>query len=69
MLNWNANKVKNLTGSEIWMFIAARLLIGFGAGALFALYYPSVAFPVAIAAVVVGLMFFIFAFKGFNRQR
>jgi hypothetical protein len=30
MLNWNAAKVKRLTGMELWLFIIARVLIGFG---------------------------------------
>ena len=68
MLNWNANKVKNLTGEEIWMFIVARVLIGFGGGALFARYYPSLTLLVAVPAMVVGLILFLFAFKGFNRK-
>jgi len=30
VLNWNAQKVRNLSGTEIWLFIVARVLIGFG---------------------------------------
>lgn len=45
MLNWNAGKVKSLTGLEIWFFITARFLIGFGLGALSARYFPDLAGP------------------------
>ena len=68
MLHWNANKVKNLNGTEIWMFIVARVLIGFGAGAVFAYYYPQIIFEVAIPAVTVGLILFAIAAKGLARR-
>jgi len=32
MLNSNAERVKRLTGIGIWLFIIARVLLGFGAG-------------------------------------
>jgi hypothetical protein len=45
MLKWNAAKVKNFTGIEIWPFIIARMLIGFGLGVLAVRYFPQVANP------------------------
>jgi len=43
MLKWNAAKVKNLTGVEIWLFIIARVFVGFGLGVLATQYFPQVA--------------------------
>jgi peptidoglycan/LPS O-acetylase OafA/YrhL len=68
MLNWNAQKVKNLTASELWMFIIARVLIGFGAGALLCKYYPQLADPIAIPVLAVGVVLFLVAMKGFGRK-
>lgn len=68
MLNWNVGKVKNLTGVEIWFFIIARVLIGFGAGILFTRYYPQIAAPLGVPAVVVGALVFVAATKGLARR-
>jgi hypothetical protein len=43
MLKWNAAKVRNLTSMEVWIFIIARVLIGFAAGVLVARHFPQVA--------------------------
>jgi hypothetical protein len=67
MLKWNKEKVKNLTGTEIWLFIIARLLIGFGIGVLGARYFPEVTWPLGFPALVVGLLLFLFAAKGLWR--
>jgi hypothetical protein len=40
MLKWNAGKVRNLSGTEIWLFIVARVLVGFGLGVLGVHYFP-----------------------------
>ena len=45
MLKWNATKVKGLTGTEIWPFIIARVLIAFGLGVLAVQHFPQVAAP------------------------
>jgi hypothetical protein len=55
MLKWNAAKVKNFTGIEIWLFIIARMLIGFGLGVLAVRYFPQVANPLGIPALIVGI--------------
>jgi hypothetical protein len=68
MLNWNAGKVKNLTGAEIWLFIISRVLIGFGVGVLSVRYYPRIAEPLGLPAIVVGLFLFVFAAKGMFRH-
>jgi len=67
MLNWNAQKVRNLTGTEIWMFIVGRMLIGFGAGALLARYYPTVVGRLAVPALIIGAVLFALASKGLRR--
>jgi len=68
MLNWNANKVKNLTGAEIWLFIIARVLVGIGAGAILACYYPQFAFPAGISILAIGLLLFLIPLKGMFRK-
>jgi hypothetical protein len=68
MLNWNAERIKNLTGAEIWLFISGRVLIGFGIGILCARYYPQIAGPLAFPAVVLGLLLFAAAAKGLFRR-
>ena len=65
MLKWNAAKVKNFTGTEIWLFIIARMLIGFGLGVLAVRYFPQVANPLGIPALIVGMILFVIAAKGF----
>ncbi|HEY1424461.1 MAG TPA: hypothetical protein VGF20_13490 [Candidatus Acidoferrum sp.] len=67
MLNWNAKKVKNLTGTEIWLFIVARVLIGFGAGVLGVRYFPGVISPLGFPALLVGIVLFLVAAKGLWR--
>jgi hypothetical protein len=68
MLKWNAAKVKNFTGAEIWLFIIARMLIGFGLGVLAVRYFPQVANPLGIPALTVGMILFLIAAKGFFRS-
>jgi uncharacterized membrane protein YfcA len=69
MLNWNAEKVKNLNGKEIWLFIIARVLIGIGLGALLAIYVPQVSLTTAISSLVIGTVLFLVALKGLIRKR
>ena len=68
MLNWNARKVKNLSGAEIWLFIWARLLVGFGAGTFLARSYPEIINPIAIPVFVIGAILFVIAAKGLRRK-
>ena len=68
MLNWNAGKVKNLTGLEIWLFIIGRGLVAFGAGVLAVRYFPEIAEPMGFPAVAIGLIVFLVAAKGLFRQ-
>jgi len=67
MLKWNAAKVKNFTGTEVWLFIIARVLVGFGLGVLAARYFPQVADALGIPALVVGMILFLTAAKGLFR--
>jgi hypothetical protein len=69
MLNWNAEKVRNLTGAEIWLFIIGRGLAAFGVGILAARYFPQVAGPLGLPAIVVGLLLLLVAAKGMFRRR
>jgi Ca2+/Na+ antiporter len=67
MLNWNANKVKRLTGAEIWMFIVGRVLIAFGIGAICMREFPKVANVMAMPAIVLGIAVFAIAARGLVR--
>jgi hypothetical protein len=68
MLNWNAQKVKNLSGAEIWLFIIGRVLIGFGAGAIFARFYPQIGYTVGLPVLVIGVVLLLVASKGMGRK-
>lgn len=67
MLNWNADKVKNLTPAEIWLFIIGRVLIAFGLGALLTRYYPQIGFVASVPVIVIGVILFLVAAKGLRR--
>ncbi|MEO7148698.1 MAG: hypothetical protein ABIY40_01975 [Rhodanobacteraceae bacterium] len=41
MLESNRQRVQNLTGAELWMFIVARVLLGFAVGVLAMIYFPT----------------------------
>jgi len=66
MLKWNAARVKNLTGDEVWLFIVARVLIGFGLGVLAVRYFPQ-ADAFGIPVLVIGIVLFLIASKGLVR--
>jgi hypothetical protein len=68
MLNWNAKKVQNLTGSEIWFFILGRVLVAFAMGILLTEYFPRVVAPIALPALAISLVLFAIAARGFWRQ-
>lgn len=67
ILDVNAGRVKHLTGAEIWLFIVARVLIGFGIGVVGERYFPTIIEPLGIPAVIVGLVLFFVAAKGLRR--
>jgi hypothetical protein len=69
ILDWNSTKVKNLTGAEIWLFIVARVLIGFGAGILAYRFYPQIAGSLGWPAVLLGFVLFLIAAKGLARTK
>ena len=69
MLNWNAGKVKSLTGAEIWLCIVGRVLIGFGVGVLGLRYYPQIAGPLGFPVLAVGFLMLLIAAKGLLRSR
>jgi len=68
MLSWNKEKVKNLTGAEIWLFIAGRVFIAFGIGILCARYYPQVAESLVFPTLVIGIVLLAIAAKGLFRR-
>ncbi len=68
MLKWNSSKVKSLTGTEIWLFIIARVLVGFGLGVLAVRYFPEIALSLGFPALVIGLALFLVAAKGLLRS-
>ncbi|MHA6204692.1 hypothetical protein ACXU4B_09735 [Dyella soli] len=67
MLEGNRQRVQNLSGGEIWMFIVARVLLGFAAGVLVTRYFPAVALYLAWPALVGGALLFTLAAKGLLR--
>jgi hypothetical protein len=67
MLNWNAGKVRSLTGTEIWLFIIGRVLVAFGLGVLAVRYFPELTSPLGLPAVIVGLLALVVAAKGMWR--
>jgi hypothetical protein len=67
MLNWNAGKVRSLTGGEIWLFIIGRVLVAFGLGVLGMRYLPDIASPLGLPTVIVGLLALVVAAKGMWR--
>jgi len=68
MLNWNAGKVKSLTGTEIWLFIVGRVFVAFGVGVLSVRYFPEIATPLGIPAIAAGILLLAVAAKGLFRR-
>jgi len=68
MLNWNAQKVKNLTGTEIWLLIIGRVLAAFGLGILSVHYFPNFVGPLGLPALVVGPLLLLVAANGLWRK-
>ena len=69
MLEGNRQRVQKLSGAEIWMFILARVLLGFAVGVLAMMYFPAFAAVLVWPAFVVGLVLFLLAAKGLLRSR
>ena len=67
-LDWNRQKVQNLTAWEIWGFVAGRVFMSFGIGVLAMQYYPQVAGSLGIPTFVIGIIFLVFAAKGLRRK-
>jgi hypothetical protein len=68
MLQWNAQKVSNLTPVEIWLFILGRVLVAFAIGVIAARNFPRVAEPAAVAAMIVGAVMLGIALRGLARK-
>jgi hypothetical protein len=69
MLESNRNRVQNLTGLEIWLFIIGRVLVAFGIGILVMVYFPSVASMLAWPAILVGIVIYLIASRGLFRKK
>jgi uncharacterized membrane protein YfcA len=69
VLNSNAERVKNVRPAEIWLFIIARVLIGFGAGALLVKYFPQIVGPAALPTLIIGIVLFVITTRGLSRRR
>lgn len=69
MLEGNRKRVQQLSGSEIWAFIVARVLVGFALGVFAVRYFPSFAAFAAWPALVLGIVLFVLAANGLLRGR
>jgi membrane associated rhomboid family serine protease len=56
MADWNSEKIRAFTSTEIWLMIFARLLVGFGTGVLVDHFYPKVAYALAVSAILLGIV-------------
>jgi hypothetical protein len=69
ILDWNAEKVRNLSGAEIWLSILGRGLMALGVGAFLGIHYPQIANPLVIPTLVVGGVLFAIGLKGLWRKK
>jgi hypothetical protein len=67
MLEWNKAKVRNLTGTEIWLMIVGRVLAGFGLGILAVSYFPQFFTPLGFPVLLLGMILLVIAAKGLFR--
>ena len=68
LLNWNRQKVQNLSDWEIWGFIAARVFVGFGLGSIIMQYFPQIGVVLGIPTLIIGIGLLLIAGKGFFRK-
>lgn len=68
LLKWNQKKVQNLRPIEIWMFIAGRVLVGFGLGALVIQIFPNWANLLTLPPLILGIILLLLASKGLLRK-
>jgi len=68
MLEGNRKRVQQLTGIELWAFIAARVLLGFALGVFAVVYFPRIAIHLAWPALILGALLFVVAAKGLFRR-
>jgi hypothetical protein len=67
MLEWNKAKVRNLTGTEVWLMIVGRVLAGLGLGILAVSYFPQVFTPLSFPVLPLGMILLVVAAKGLFR--
>ncbi len=67
MLHWNAGKLKNLSGTEVWLLVLARVLIGLGLGVSAVRHFPEIAAPLGLPALIAGVPLLLIAGKGLLR--
>jgi hypothetical protein len=68
MFDNNRRRVQNLTGSEIWLFIISRVLLGFGLGALTVSHFPAIASAATWPPIIIGIVLFVVAARGLARR-
>ena len=68
MLQGNRNRVQNLSGLEIWLFIIGRVLVGFALGILAMLYFPTVSAQLAWPILMLGVVILVVASRGLLRK-
>ena len=69
MLEWNRRRIQNLTGTEQWLFIIGRVLVGFALGELTALYFPDFSHKIVIPVLVIGMLILVIPVRGMFRQK
>jgi hypothetical protein len=69
ILRWNAEKVKKLSGLEIWLFIIGRGLMALAVGIISTWYFPQIANPLAVPMLITGAVLFLIASKGLIRAK
>ena len=68
MLESNRKRAQQLTGAEIWAFIAARVLLSFAVGVFAVAYFPRIAMQLAWPALILGALLFVVVAKGMFRR-
>jgi len=63
----NAQYVKNLSPTGIYLFVLGRVLLAFGGGSLLAVYFPNLSFRLAWPFIGLGLLLLVVAFLGFTQ--
>jgi hypothetical protein len=68
VLAWNQRKVRQLTPTEIWLFIIGRVLAAFGLGIVAVERFPDLFRPLGWPAIIVGVLLLLVAGRGMTRS-